>query len=200
MQAEQGRGLKVLKQLAHDALNRLPRDEARSFIDAMSADEFADALVAVSAAGVAADGETGGNLFYESAATRIRAAFARIDQLERGPKPFPQPLTNTELMEAQGLKAPEVVYGSPPCKMFSRTVTGGRSVTDDPAYRAAATIDLSSVKERFLKVSMTDGVTIFEATDTPPMNSPAVQLPQLSHRAKRSTASRPSTKRKAARR
>lgn len=109
MQAEQGRGLQVLKRLANDALERIPRDDARSFIDAMTAEQFADALSAMSAAGVATDGESGGNLFYESASTRIREADRRIAELERELEET-RPLSASQLAAEHGVPPPTVPY------------------------------------------------------------------------------------------
>jgi hypothetical protein len=73
----------------------------------MGPGEFADALSAMSAAGVATDGETGGNLFYESAATRIRAAGLAIDELkaENERLKLAQPMSIHELMKTQGLRS-----------------------------------------------------------------------------------------------
>lgn len=92
MTPEQGRGMQALKRLANDALERLPREEARSFIDAMTAVEFADSIEAMSDAGRATDGETGGNIFYESAAARVRAADKYIAELERKVRDLEQQL------------------------------------------------------------------------------------------------------------
>jgi hypothetical protein len=86
----------------------MQRDEAASFIDAMPSVEFADTLKAMSAAGFAVDGATGGNLFYESAARRIAAADKiicdlerRVTQLESLPR---RGLTMDEIAAAQGFK------------------------------------------------------------------------------------------------
>lgn len=99
MTPEQGRGMQVLKRLADDALERMPRDEAQSFIDGMSNPDFAEALKALSAGGVAANGQSGGNLFYESAATRILALATEK------PCDCPaRPLTTAELLDVQGVK------------------------------------------------------------------------------------------------
>jgi hypothetical protein len=69
----------------------MPRDEARSFIDVLENGELADLMDAASAAGVATG--TGGNVLYESAAARLRAAAAN----------FPHPLSQQELLERQGI-------------------------------------------------------------------------------------------------
>lgn len=74
MTPSQGRGVRALVVLASDALERMNRDDARSFIDGLSDEELADVMDAASAASVAA-GSTG-NLFYESAAARLRRPVA----------------------------------------------------------------------------------------------------------------------------
>lgn len=72
MTPQQGKGMQVLFRLANNALEQMPRDEALGYIDALTNEQLADFMEASSAAGVATG--TGGNLFYESAAARLRGS------------------------------------------------------------------------------------------------------------------------------
>lgn len=128
MTPEHGRGLQALRKLADDAIKRMPREDARSFIDSLQHEELADLMDAASAAGVATG--TGGNLFYESAAARLR---------DIKPVDFPRPLSNAELVERQ---APMMIYGSPPCRNFAskgesdRFLRVGVEASGDPSFTA----------------------------------------------------------------
>ena len=82
MTTEEGRGLQVLRRLLNGALERMPREDARSFIDALEHDELAALLDVMSAAGQATG--TGGNLFYESCASRLRAQVDESDDTHGG--------------------------------------------------------------------------------------------------------------------
>jgi hypothetical protein len=88
MTPQQGKGVQALFRLTMDTAGRMPRAEAKGLVSAMSSDELADFMDASSAAGVAAG--SGGNLFYEEGADRIRRgeavrmiAEAAIDKLPR---------------------------------------------------------------------------------------------------------------------
>lgn len=72
MTPQQGRGVREWAFIASAALERLSRETALELIEGLTDEELADMMAAYSAAGVAADGPAAGNLFYESAARRLR--------------------------------------------------------------------------------------------------------------------------------
>lgn len=70
MRLAEGKGVNVLLVLSELGCQALGREKTRSLIDGLTDERLADVLEALSAADVAAGGT--GNLFYESAAARLR--------------------------------------------------------------------------------------------------------------------------------
>jgi hypothetical protein len=66
----QGNGVLTLAGMTQSLLRPLPSDQQRSHINGLTDEQFADVLDALALAGVAAGDEP--NLFYESAAARLR--------------------------------------------------------------------------------------------------------------------------------
>lgn len=56
--------------LTSSVVDRMPREEAKGYVEAMGREDLADFMEASNAAGLATG--TGGNLFYEAAAKEIR--------------------------------------------------------------------------------------------------------------------------------
>lgn len=71
-------------------LERLPRDDARSFIDLLEHEEAADVAEALSSAGVATG--SGGNLLYETLAPRVRTLVRYEAEIDNGSdlEPIPE--------------------------------------------------------------------------------------------------------------
>jgi hypothetical protein len=74
---QEGRGVQVWQRVASEAISRLRRSEAMDLVSELSDGDFKAMLIASSAAGVALEGEAGGNLLYESAVERMERVAAR---------------------------------------------------------------------------------------------------------------------------
>jgi hypothetical protein len=78
----EGSGMQVVLKLADGALRMLPEAEARSFVDGLTKEELAHAMLALSRAAKAAGGPP--NLFYEAAAAHLLGVDVATHGSQRG--------------------------------------------------------------------------------------------------------------------
>lgn len=71
MTSLQGKGVQAWVRLANEALSEMPREKAMEMLGLFERDQLAAMMLASSAAGVAVDGDQGGNLLYEIVAERL---------------------------------------------------------------------------------------------------------------------------------